>query len=76
MSDLDYRIQDGCWNCINRVHEIGPDGSTWLYCLLSAKFSSSTAVNGKPVQEAGICPRWNTSEKEDTQAVRTHDFRI
>ena len=58
MSDIeipDYRIQDGCWNCLHGVVETGPDGSESRRCLITIGDKASSLFRGKFVNDAGIC---------------------
>jgi hypothetical protein len=71
-----YRVQDGCWNCSYRIHEVGPDGSACLRCSLSTKCSTSTETRGNFVQEAGICPKWTASVPADNGTLRTNEVWI
>jgi len=68
-----YRVQDGCWNCIFCAGEVGPDGSEFLICLYSSRCSTSTMARGNIVLAAGICEQQQAKGRRENADLHTHE---
>jgi len=74
MSEIaNYRVQDGCWNCLSCASEVGPDGSEFLICLHSSRCSTSTMARGNIVLAAGICEQQQARAVQKNADLHTHE---